>query len=180
MAAGVDVALEPSREFKELAKRLKSAQKDVRGELRKAIVTQSRPIVGHLQQAVTAIDSKVDSRGAASSGETARAMHAGSRKIEAKRSHGLRATIARAIQVKVRTNGVQIRVDLARLPVEQRKLPRALDSPKGWWHPVYGHNTRVHQVGASWWSRTIETHHDDVRRAILAAMRTVADKVKNP
>jgi hypothetical protein len=182
----LDFKVEGAKQLGELSKKLKDPmQRDLRLELRRRITAETKPVVADLRQAVMAIDSKVDSAGriGSSSGAASRAMHAGSRRIESRRSHGLRATIARAIQVKIRTSaaspGVKITVDLSKMPEEQRKLPRALDSIKGWRHPVWGHTaTWVTQHGAPWWSKTIEVHRDSVRAAIIEAMRAVANKIR--
>jgi hypothetical protein len=180
-SGGVDIRIVESRQFAEMAAKLKGADRQLRLGLNKAIRTAAVPVVVHLKTEVMSITSKVDGKSGSSSGETARAQHAGSRKIQAGRSHGLRATIARAIQVKVTSVGprasVRIRVDASQLPADEKTLPRALDSAKGWRHPVFGHDAWVHQTGKPWWHRTILEHEAQFREAITKAMREVVAKL---
>lgn len=183
-SASIDIKLTGGNQFKELSKKLKDpVRKDLRENLLKQIRTAARPLVDDARVRVLAIQSHTDASGHAgiNSGVVARTAHAGSRGGAA-RDHGLRATIARAIQLKVRTTGntpgVSIRVDTTKLPADQRKLPRALDSAKGWRHPVFGHDTWVTQHGQPWWTPTFEHRADEVRARIIVAMRETAAKVK--
>lgn len=180
----IDVRIAGGAKFRELSKQLKGpAGKELRASLNKGIRAAAKPAVDDLKAAVMAIDSKVTGKSGASSGEVARAQHAGSGKVQRKRSHGLRATIARSIQVKITASGpragVRIRIDGSKLPEDQQKLPKALDSAKGWRHPVFGNkNVWVTQKGKPWWAVTINKHEDEMRSRILAAMKETADKLK--
>lgn len=198
----IDVRIAGGQQFKELAKKLGDpVRRDLRLELQKEIRAAAAPVISELQQAVTAIDSKAEGHG---SGARARAEHAfgkskGGRagasveditkararveKAYQAGKHGLRARIAKAIKLKIRTSGsspgVRIEVATSGLPEDQRSLPKHLDSPKGWRHPVFGHRDAwVQQYGQPWWSVTIERHRDPVRARIIAAMHTIANKVR--
>lgn len=183
-SSGIDLRITGGESFAALSKRLKGpAQKTLRLEMNKAIREAAKPMVADLKAAVMAVDSKVDGKAGLGSAEVARAMHAGSRKVEAKKSHGLRATIARSIQLKITASGprtgVRIRVDGTKLPEDERKLPMDLDNPKGWRHPVFGNRDKwVTQHGRPWWDVTILKHKETVRSRILDAMKSTADKIK--
>jgi hypothetical protein len=167
-----------SKQFTELSKRLKSSSKELRKELNKEIRAAAKPAVDDVKAAVLAINSKVSGASGLNSGETARAVHAGSGKIQRSRSHGLRATIARAVQLKITTNGVRIVVDSSKLPEGQKNLAKALDNPKGWRHPTFGHEPWVTQTGDHYFEPNIEKRKDDIRSRITAAMHTIAEKVR--
>jgi hypothetical protein len=170
-----------------------AANKEIRTELNKAIRLTAVPIVAELKAAVMSIDSHVTGNGtsgpgrdssgrfistrrliSSGGGEAARAQHAGSGKSQANRNHGLRATIARAIQVKItyagNRVGVRLRVDGTKLAPDQRTLPMALDKPK-FRHPVFGQDVWVDQTGkARWWQDTVYKHAPEIRAEMIAAM----------
>lgn len=198
----IDVRIAGGQQFKELAKKLGDpVRRDLRLELQKEIRAAAAPVISELQQAVQSIESRSQGHGG---GAQARAFDAAARskafrtngtaeeKLKATHramrafhagKHGLRARIAKAIKLKIRTSGsspgVRIEVAASGLPEDQRTLPKHLDSPKGWRHPVFGHRDAwVQQYGQPWWSVTIERHRDPVRARIIAAMHTIANKVK--
>lgn len=159
-------------------KKLKG-NKTLRLELAKQIRLEAVPVVAELKAAVMSIDSKVE--GQLAGGAIDRAKAAGSGKSQAKKDHGLRATIARSIGVVVRLTanqpGVRIRVDVSKLPADQKNLPQALNKAK-FRHPVYGEDVWVDQTGkAGWWDRTIDKHRDGFRSACLRAMKATVDKL---
>lgn len=178
----IDVKIQLGKGFADLNKKLKGAEKSLRTELNKAIRDSTKPAVADLKAAVMAIDSKVTGKSGVGSGEVSRAIHAGSGKIQRKRSHGLRATIARSIQTKITTSGsrtgVRIRIDGTKLPADQQKLPKALDSANGWRHPVFGNKSVwVTQKGQPWWAVTVNKHRDDIRAKIRAAIDSTVSKL---
>jgi hypothetical protein len=180
---GIDIKVS-SQAFTDLAAKLKGpASKTLRANLQKQIRLATAPVLADLKQAAMDISTKADSptRTSLGSGNTARAMHAGSRKIQSKRDHGLRATIARAIQLKITLNGprtgVRLRVDTTQLPAEQGKLPGYLDSGQGWRHPIFGTDVWVTQKGKPWWGVTIDKHVDEIRQRISAAVKDTTDQL---
>ncbi|MEU0691446.1 hypothetical protein [Streptomyces uncialis] len=93
----------------------------------------------------------------------------------------LRATIAAAIRISVRTGaspGARVWVDRSALPLDLRGMPAALNRGRVR-HPVYGNRRRWAQQTAPplWWDRTVRQHMprmnaevervlDDVRRQL--------------
>lgn len=168
--AGTGVA-----KMRELGIALKGADKTLRLELGAAVRAAANPIVSDVRAAVMGIPVG----GAHGGGLVARAAFATRRP---RAGHGLRATIAAATGLRVRTtgkaSGVQIRVNVARLPTDQRKLPRDLDSPSGWRHPVFGDTkTWVAQAGHPYFKVTIARHAPMVRARIETAMDVIALKL---
>jgi hypothetical protein len=97
-------------------------------------------------------------------------------------SHSLRSYIRGAIKSRVaytgRRIGAKIFVDPSALPPSQRNLPKHVDNPRGWRHPVWGHRDRwSHQSGTPYFSGPIERHYTriaaDVQAEVDKAMRTL-------
>lgn len=114
---------------------------------------------------------------------SAAAMRKG-RKVRARRGgYGLRSTIASAIKSKVSYSGfklgARITVGAARLPQSQRKLPRYLNSSKGWRHPVWGNRKNwVQQFGEPYFDEPIARHRDRIRREIAQEVNDVMRTLK--
>lgn len=177
-----ELTIEASRSFQTFARKMREADKSIRLETSKAIRVAVVPIVVELKADILAINSKVEGRSSSSSGEAARAAHAGSSKRQGRASHGLRAIVARAVQVRIvyaaGREVVQVRIDSSQLPPGQRNLPKALTARK-WRHPTWGHEPWVYQVGSpGYWPRPFFRHAPAVRESILEAMRTVARNIK--
>jgi hypothetical protein len=97
-------------------------------------------------------------------------------------SHSLRTYIRSAIKSRVaytgRRIGAKIFVDPQALPPSQRSLPKHVDSPRGWRHPVWGHRDRwTRQRGTPYFSGPIERHYKrvaaDVQAEVDKVMRTL-------
>ncbi|GIH27612.1 hypothetical protein Aph01nite_59220 [Acrocarpospora phusangensis] len=183
---GDPIYIAGTEELVALARRLKeTGQKELHKELGKAVRKVSTPIVGDLKQAVKAIP-VTGSRGR---GSRARAEFDLDRMkklteknaLRAASRAGLRDTIARAIRSDLklsgRSPGVKISVKSQMLPQDQRSLPKKLDSPNGWRHPVFGNRENwVNQNGRPWWMTTIKPHADKARDEILDAARQVVER----
>jgi len=167
-------------EYRALARSLRQAgRKDLRAKLRKKIVEAGKPVVDDVKSAVQGI-AVTGSRGGGSSQR--RKFLSAKRTISARRKTGLRRSIASATGLRITSRGVRIIVNSDRLPQDQRNLPRHLDSPKGWRHPVFGnwHNGRkpVHQRGQPYFAVTIKRHAPRFRRAILEAMDEIRQEIE--
>lgn len=93
--------------------------------------------------------------------ETEEAYHRRVHKAASLSKFGLRATTARSLTITVKDNGyaqqigVRITTDGRKFPENARRLPRNLDSDKGWRHPVFG---RKGEDRSSWtWARQYGT-----------------------
>lgn len=89
--------------------------------------------------------------------------------------HGLRARVARSLRIITRTSGdVRISTNGSRMGAGAAGIPRGMDSPQGWRHPVFGRDTWVRQ-GASPPGWFLETADAAAPEAIRGAER-VLDK----
>lgn len=93
---------------------------------------------------------------------------------------GLRAAIARATKVSIRTTGkragVAIRASKLGMPRGFRNAPKRLNAKGGWRHPVYGRDVWVSQLGKpGWFDDTIATFKPE---AVVAAKRAMVEIAK--
>ncbi len=169
-------------EFRALGRRLaKTAEsKALRRNLTKSLRSTMDPAVQATKQAVM----NVQSHGVSGGGTRRRTeIHAQRRKRSARGGHGLRASIARGVRSRVKytgnTVGLRIYVDPATLPASQRKLPRYLDSDKGWRHPVFGNReVWVRQTGQPWFRSTLRQYTPRLRNAVAAAAAETMKELK--
>jgi hypothetical protein len=165
---------EANRDYHALAGQLRK-RKQHRKTLRTRVSDAGRPVLAEVRTAVR----ELHVTGSGGGGQeqrrrynVGRAKTEKSAKAAARRNAGLRRTIASATRLTVTARGVKFVVDENRLPGNQRGLPRALDSAKGWKHPVYGRTDipKVRQKGGPWFASTIAKHEQSFRRAIVQAM----------
>jgi hypothetical protein len=95
---------------------------------------------------------------------------------------GLRASIARATKVSVRTTGkragVAIRTSKLGMPRGFRNAPKRLNSKKGWRHPVFGQDRWVSQVGKpGWFDDTIAAFKPAAHEAAKRALVEMANRI---
>lgn len=96
----------------------------------------------------------------------------------ARATHSLRSYIRGAIKTRItyagRKLGARILVDPAALPPSQRQLPKHVDNPRGWRHPVWSNRSRwVRQTGTPYFSRPIERRREQVAREVQAEVDKV-------
>ncbi len=179
----MEVRASGGEDFKRLGAKFRAAGKDG-AEIRKAL---TKTVQGHLntiisEQKAAAVGMKV--KGVKGRGTLRRsAFHQSAslrgRKARARKGgYGLRAAVAQGIKGKVsytgKKLGARITVETSHLPPSQRTLPRHLDNPRGWRHPVWGNReVWVKQVGEPYFSGPIERHLPEVRRDIRAAVDDV-------
>ncbi|RKT49361.1 hypothetical protein [Saccharothrix australiensis] len=102
-------------------------------------------------------------------------------RITAHRRSGLRDTVARATGATASTSptraAVRIRAAQARMPADQRKLPRHLDKGR-WRHPTFGRAPWVTQVVTpEWFSGPRRRHGPRVRTAAHAVVIDVLHRL---
>jgi hypothetical protein len=162
--------------------------KELRSMMTKAITEAAKPIVPRLRTSVTA--GRTDTKVRASSGRSARADQSLSKskaygsatgtkreRMEARalRGAGLRATIAKGVQINNRSSGpragVRVIQRTSALPWDQKKLPRHMNRGK-WRHPVFGNrDVWVEQTFTpGWFDKPVREHRPAVREAIEAEM----------
>ncbi|MEV8043568.1 hypothetical protein AB0P02_06905 [Streptomyces griseoluteus] len=155
----------------ELARRLRGAgHENIRQSYTRRIRRAAEPLQRDLQDTVRGLNISSPGRSA------------GRRGGASPTTRPLRATIAEAIRISVRTTGnpgARVWVDKGRLPPDLRRMPDVLNSgppPGRIRHPVFGNRRRwaTQAVTPFWWDRTIRAHTDRITREVSR----VADDVR--
>lgn len=177
----MDIRTNGGEDFAALGKKFRAAGANgaaVRKKLTATIQKRLKRITDEQARALDAMKVKsVGGRGTTRreqflTAAASRKLNRTGRKTRAARGgHGLRATVKRGIKSKVayigRKLGARVTVETNHMPPSQRKLPRHLDNPRGWRHPVWGNRSIwVRQVGAPWFSGPIERHRVSIRREV--------------
>ncbi|HEX3778439.1 MAG TPA: hypothetical protein VHX38_02145 [Pseudonocardiaceae bacterium] len=185
-------------QFRALSKKLRqTGQTDLRRNLVKAIREAGKPVVQATQDAVRTIPITSEGTGAFAGdfrvptnsrggGQKQRREHKASkartenaRQRALKRGGSLREAAARTVKLKVTTRGIQIISDSKAMPQKQQTLPKRLDSPKGWRHPVFGNReVWVTEKGKPWFGATIQKYAPDFRAAVVDAMELTRDAIE--
>lgn len=172
---GLDVEIRSGADLAEVARRLREASngKELRKRLLAEMRVATRPVVGDVRASVMAVQSRgVRGGGGAGRGASWSATH---RRQVATR--GLRRSIAAGVQLRTRLDGdragIRVRVDKSRLPGSERNLPRYLNSPKGWRHPLFGGDIWVRQTGQPWFVGPIRRRGAEVRAGVEKAVASV-------
>lgn len=191
MKSGVDTS-----DLARVAAALKKAgDKGMAKELRRDLRKVANPIRNDMRAAVKGVSSSAAGVG----GSRQRALLEGGRLAERKAKRGqavsekelrkitgragLRDTTARALKSVVRDSGrrsgVHITVDGTKMPAGQRYLPRGMDSPKGWRHPVFGTDAWVTQKASppGWFRTVAKKHKKRARAAIEQSVRDYAARI---
>lgn len=160
--------------FLTLARHLKGpAAANLRKDLNRQLRVAVQPAIADVKSTVRSLPV----RSVGGGGTAQRRAHRAGRG----RSHGLRSTIAAGVRMEARYGGApSLRIVVRpNLPGGQRTLPRHLNKPGGWRHPVWGHRDRwVKQVGGPYFDRVIFAHRQqmtaDVVKALEQTARTIA------
>ncbi|MET4925463.1 hypothetical protein P3L51_24440 [Streptomyces sp. PSRA5] len=154
----------------ELQRRLRAAgHENIRASMQRRTRRAAEPLKNDLQQNIRSL--QINSPG----------RRSGSRGGSSPTSRPLRATIAGAIRISVRTGqtpGARVWIDRNSLPPEMRNMPQVINTGRIR-HPVYGNRRRwVTQTATPlWWDKTVRSHQprmqaevarvlDDVRRRL--------------
>lgn len=163
------VEIKGTDEFKRVSRALREAGKgNIARQMTRGLREGAGPLVQEAQSNVRSL-SVSGARGGASA-RAARAAKALGRKKrpservkqKAHQGSGLRATVARATNVKLsasaRSASMRLRAQQAKMPADQRKLPTYLNVGR-WRHPLFGNKNR-------WYTQTAPpAWFDDAARA---------------
>ncbi|MET9957032.1 hypothetical protein ABZ135_36530 [Streptomyces sp. NPDC006339] len=114
---------------------------------------------------------------------SAEPRRAGSRGGPSPTSRPLRATIAEAVRLSVRTSGnpgARVWVDRAALPSDLKNMPWVLNSSNGRVrHPVFGNKKRwVNQwTTPLWWDKTVRAHQPRMRAEVERVLTDVRRQI---
>lgn len=183
------MGIEGTDRLRQLAQRLRDADKTIRRELTTQLRQAVKPVTREVQDTVRSGSSHSTSRGKGAARERAahtlsrsRAKNTARKAATAEKNSGLRQSIARATGASVsgaKDSGVNAvwRVRASKMPKSQAKLPKYWN--KGSWrHPVFGNRNKwVTQTGAPFFDRVISAHREDLQKSVVAAMEQTAQKV---
>lgn len=151
----------------ELQRRLRAAgQEGVRSSMQRRVRRAAEPLREDLQSTMRGL--RITSQGG------------GGRHRPSPTTRPLRATIAAAIRISVRTTqpvGAKVWVDYSALPADMRGLPAALNTGR-LRHPVFGNRHRwVSQYvsPSPWWDKTLRAYQPRMR----AEIARITDDVKS-
>ncbi|MFJ2568180.1 hypothetical protein ACIO02_35545 [Streptomyces sp. NPDC087568] len=143
----------------ELSARLRRAgHENIRSSFHRRIRRAAEPLRNDLQDTIRHLDISSQGRGV------------GRRGGRSPTTRPLRATIAEAIRISVRTTGdpgARVWVDKGRLPRDLKRMPDVINDGRIR-HPVYGNRRRWATQWATplWWDRTVRSHHDRITREV--------------
>lgn len=91
---------------------------------------------------------------------------------------GLYKRISRGVRLNISAGGSRVRVVATTRNPEEAAIPRGLDTPKGWRHPVFGTDEWVQQPGYGGWFRDeIAEHRDEFQRAFTNVLEDARDAI---
>lgn len=161
-----DVRITGTGQLIELQRRLRAAGHDnLRQSMQRRVRRAAEPLRDDLRSTV---------RGLRISGQGARGRGGAS-----PTTRPLRASIADAIRISVRTTGTvgaRVWVDKKALPPDLRGMPHTLNDGR-WRHPVYGNRRRwvtQYATPSPWWDATVRRHTPRMEREVAR----VVDDVK--
>jgi hypothetical protein len=156
----------------ELSRRLKAAGGPrVKQNFGRRIRHAAEPLKNDLQRTIRTLHIRSEGR------------KPGSRGGPSPTTRPLRATIANAIRISVRTSGnpgARLWIDKGRLPPDLKNMPKVLNSgppPGRIRHKVFGNRKKWANSWTTpfWWDKTVAAHRDRMTREV----QRVLDDVKN-
>ncbi|MFE0875350.1 hypothetical protein ACFW4X_10780 [Streptomyces smyrnaeus] len=164
-----DVRLLGTGQLLELQRRLRAAgNESLRASMQRRVRRAAEPLKSDLQSAIRSVT--ISSPGRSSRGGPSPT------------SRPLRATIAEAVRISVRTSaggaGARVWVDKGRLPPDLKRMPDVINEGRIR-HPVYGNRRRwVTQYAAPpWWDRTVRNHTPRMQREVARVLDDVRNRL---
>lgn len=164
MAVG-SVQITGTGQLLELQRRLRAAgHENVRASMQRRTRRAAEPMRNDLQSAIRGLQISSPGRSGRGGGPSPT-------------TRPLRASIANAIRISVRTAGnpgARVWVDKGQLPPDLRRMPQVINEGRIR-HPVYGNRRRwVTQTAAPlWWDRTVRTHRSRMEREMARVLDDV-------
>ena len=143
-------------EYRALASRLRTADRELKKDLRKRIRESGNPALSAARAAAMGIDMSGGPAG----------------------STGLRGRLARATKLSIMASGIRFVVREAQVDPRYGATLTAGSEGTTWRHPVFGNrNAWVPQTGSPWFYPTLRAHGPAFRRAVEQAMRDTLKKI---
>lgn len=166
-----DVRITNTGSLLELQRRLRAAgHENLRASMQRRLRRAAEPLQDGLQSAIRGLDISSQGRGP------------GKRGGRSPTTRPLRATIAEAIRISVRTTanpGARVWVDKGRLPPDLRNMPDVINTGRIR-HPVFGNKRRWAQQNAAplWWDNTVRQHMPRMQREAERILDDVRDRLQ--
>ncbi|MFF9898503.1 hypothetical protein [Streptomyces longispororuber] len=169
-----DVRLLNTGSLLELQRRLRAAgNENIRSSMQRRIRRAAEPLRADLQSSIRGLNIAPPPRRGRPGGPSPT-------------TRPLRATIAEAIRISVRTSaggaGARVWIDRARLPADLSNgttdMPTAINTGRIR-HPVYGNRRRWVQQNAApgWWDRTVRAHTPRMEREVARVLDDVRSRL---
>lgn len=153
----------------ELQRKLRAAgNENLRSSMQRRIRRAAEPLRTDLQQAVLGLRITSQNRS--------------SRVRPSPTTRPLRATIAAAIRISVRTTGTpgaRVWIDRSALPAEMRNMPKVLNDGRIR-HPVFGNRRRwatQFVTPSPWWDATVRRHQPRMRAEVARVITDVESRL---
>lgn len=156
----------------ELSRRLKAAGGPrLKANMQRRIRRAAEPLKDDLEQTIRALPIRSEGR------------KAGSRGGSSPTTRPLRATVAQALRISVRTGagaGARVWVDKDRLPADLRNMASTMNSANGRIrHPVFGNRKRWANQWTTplWWDKTVTKHTPRMRAEVQRILNDVRNQL---
>lgn len=156
----------------ELSRRLKAAGGPrLKANFARRIRRAGEPLHRDMQQTIRSLPIRAEPR------------KSGNRGGPTRTSRPLRATIAEAVRLSVRTGanpGARVWVDRAALPSDLKFMPEGMNKPNGRIrHPVFGNKRRwVNQwTTPLWWDKTVQKHTPRMQAEVSRVLNDVRNSL---
>jgi hypothetical protein len=152
----------------QLQRRLRAAgHENIRSSMQRRIRRAAEPLKAELQQTMRSLPIRSDPR------------RPGKRGGPSPTTRPLRATLASAVRISVRTAGspgARVWIDRASLPRDLRNMPTVMNEGRIR-HPVFGNRRRwaTQWTDRGWWDKTVQRHTPRMQ----AEVARVVDDVRN-
>lgn len=166
-----DVRILNTGSLLELQRRLRAAGgENIRSSMQRRIRRAAEPLKDDLQSTMRSLNIRSQGRGS------------GKRGGPSPTSRPLRATIADAIRISVRTSGrpgATVWVDKGRLPPDLKNMPKVINEGRIR-HPVFGNRRRWTSQYASppWWDATVRRHTPRMEREVARVLDDVRRRLE--
>lgn len=169
---GGSVQITGTGQLIELSRRLRAAGGSrLKANFARRIRRAAEPLKTDMQQTIRTLPIRSEPR------------RSGSRGGPSPTSRPLRATIADAVRISVRTGaspGARIWVDKGALPSDLRNMPWVMNSANGRIrHPVFGNRKRWANQWTTpmWWQKTTDKHTPRMRAEVSRILNDVRDQL---
>lgn len=156
---GVRIWIVAGPEFTRVANALRAVDAALPTQFRKRLKDAAKPAVQDVKRRVRALDLPGGPAG----------------------TTGLRRRVARGVGVRASVGRMAaLRITTSMTQPNEAIIPRGMDRPQGWRHPVFGNRDNwVTQPGLSWFREPIADHRDEFSEALQDALDWAADTIDN-